>query len=163
MVEQIGSGIVRIKNAMHESGLPEPVFKTEGMFTDVLQRHYTGDPSIALEQESEIYREKTAETREKTAETREKIVEKPIEKTSETREKIVEKPIEKIAETREKTVEKIIRLIQENPFITSKQLQIETGLKRRGIEYNLQKLQKAGIINRQGPDKGGFWIILKNS
>ncbi len=38
MVEQIGSGIDRIKDAIKQSGLPEPVFKTAGMFSVVFQR-----------------------------------------------------------------------------------------------------------------------------
>ena len=38
MVEQIGSGITRIKNLMLEQKLPLPEFKTEGMFTVVFQR-----------------------------------------------------------------------------------------------------------------------------
>ena len=63
--------------------------------------------------------------------------------------------------TVEKTRGKILRLIQKYPTITSQQLQNETGLKRRGVEYNLEKLQKVGIIRRQGPDKGGSWITLK--
>jgi ATP-dependent DNA helicase RecG len=39
MVEQIGSGITRIKNLMLEQKLPLPEFKTEGMFTVVFQRY----------------------------------------------------------------------------------------------------------------------------
>jgi len=67
---------------------------------------------------------------------------------------------ETVEKTVEKTMEKILRLVQKNPTITSQQLQNETGLTRRGVEYNLEKLQKAGIIKRQGPDKGGSWVIL---
>ncbi len=38
MVEQVGSGIRRIKKDIREAGLPEPVFKTKGMFTIVFER-----------------------------------------------------------------------------------------------------------------------------
>jgi ATP-dependent DNA helicase RecG len=38
MVEQVGSGIGRIKDRMKAAQLSEPLFKTEGMFTVVLQR-----------------------------------------------------------------------------------------------------------------------------
>jgi ATP-dependent DNA helicase RecG len=58
MVEQIGSGITRIKNLMLEQKLPLPEFKTEGMFTVVFQR-------------SESWVKTGVETREKT---REKII-----------------------------------------------------------------------------------------
>ena len=38
MVEQVGSGINRIKDEMKKAGLPKPVFKTEGLFTIVFYR-----------------------------------------------------------------------------------------------------------------------------
>jgi hypothetical protein len=38
MVEQVGSGIGRIKDQMKEAKLPQPEFKTDGMFTVVLHR-----------------------------------------------------------------------------------------------------------------------------
>ncbi|UII32779.1 helix-turn-helix domain-containing protein [Fulvivirga ulvae] len=38
MVEQVGSGIGRIKDQMKTAKLPEPEFKTDGMFTVVMQR-----------------------------------------------------------------------------------------------------------------------------
>lgn len=39
MEEQVRSGVGRIKDQMKDAGLPEPQFKTEGMFTVVLQRN----------------------------------------------------------------------------------------------------------------------------
>ncbi len=38
MVEQVGSGIKRIKTDVRVAGLPEPVFKTKGIFTIVFER-----------------------------------------------------------------------------------------------------------------------------
>ncbi len=38
LVEQVGSGIGRIRELMEEAGLPEPVFQKQGMFTVVMQR-----------------------------------------------------------------------------------------------------------------------------
>ena len=38
LVEQIGSGIIRMNNSMKEAGLPEPVYSTEGMFTVSFRR-----------------------------------------------------------------------------------------------------------------------------
>ena len=38
MVEQIGSGIIRMNDLMKEAGLPEPVFSIEGMFTVTFKR-----------------------------------------------------------------------------------------------------------------------------
>jgi ATP-dependent DNA helicase RecG len=38
LVEKIGSGISRIRDAMKVAGLPKPEFKTEGIFTVVFKR-----------------------------------------------------------------------------------------------------------------------------
>ncbi|MPM30651.1 hypothetical protein SDC9_77201 [bioreactor metagenome] len=59
MVEKIGSGISRIKDAIKVAGLPEPEFKTDGIFTVVFTR-------IVIEKALEDSTEKT---------TREKIIE----------------------------------------------------------------------------------------
>jgi predicted HTH transcriptional regulator len=72
-------------------------------------------------------------------------------------EKTVEKNVEK---TVEKTVEKILRLITDNPQITQTELSEMTGLTRRGIEWNLTKLKAQGLLERIGPDKGGYWKVL---
>jgi len=38
LVEQVGSGIIRMNDLMQEAGLPLPEYTTEGMFTIKLQR-----------------------------------------------------------------------------------------------------------------------------
>ena len=38
MVEQVGSGINRIKSSLKEASLPTPIFRTEGMFTIVFRK-----------------------------------------------------------------------------------------------------------------------------
>jgi len=58
------------------------------------------------------------------------------------------------------TVEKILGLIQDNPRVTQKELVSQTGLTRRGVEWNLKKLKDAGRIRRIGPDKGGHWEVV---
>lgn len=63
--------------------------------------------------------------------------------------------------TVEKTVEKILVLIKANPHITQKQLIHETGLTRRGVEWNLKKLKKEGRLKRVGPAKGGYWEVIE--
>ncbi|HUM89349.1 MAG TPA: ATP-binding protein [Prolixibacteraceae bacterium] len=75
----------------------------------------------------------------------------------ESKEKTSEEAVEK---TVEKTVEKIIiDLINANPKTTTKNMISATGLTRRGVEYQLNKLKETGKIERIGPDKGGFWKV----
>lgn len=61
--------------------------------------------------------------------------------------------------TVDKTVEKIIALLVQNPEITQNELQLATGLSRRGVEWNIQKLKARGIIERIGPNNGGYWKV----
>jgi len=62
-----------------------------------------------------------------------------------------------------KTVGKILEEIEQNPSITRKELSVQTGLSVRGVEWNLNKLKKEGIIKRIGPAKGGHWEITENN
>lgn len=66
-----------------------------------------------------------------------------------------------VEETGEKTVEKIQLLIRQNPRITQQELMRQTGLSRRGVEWNLAKLKAKGLLRRIGADKGGYWEVLK--
>lgn len=67
--------------------------------------------------------------------------------------------------TVEKTVDDssiaILKLIRENPQITSTNLQKATGLSRRGIEWNINKLKKENRLQRIGPAKGGHWKVIE--
>jgi predicted HTH transcriptional regulator len=72
--------------------------------------------------------------------------------------KTVEKTVEK---TVGETVEKILKLLQDNPNITQEELVRLTGLTRRGVEWNISQLKAKGVIERIGPNKGGYWKILQ--
>ncbi len=63
--------------------------------------------------------------------------------------------------TREKTREKIIRLIKDNPRITQEELAEKAGISIKGVEWNLNQLKQKGLLKRIGPDKGGYWQVIK--
>ena len=62
--------------------------------------------------------------------------------------------------TVEETVEIIITAMKSNPKITSKELQLMTGLTRRGVEYQISNLKKENKIIRVGSTKAGEWKVL---
>ncbi|MDR1997783.1 MAG: putative DNA binding domain-containing protein [Candidatus Margulisbacteria bacterium] len=62
--------------------------------------------------------------------------------------------------TKEKTKEKIIKAIQNDSLITIQKLAEILGLTTQGVEWNIARLKKQGIIRRVGPDKGGYWEVL---
>lgn len=56
----------------------------------------------------------------------------------------------------------IIALIKENPSISRKELSARIGnITEDGIKYHIQRLQKMGVLRREGPDYGGKWVVLK--
>jgi len=73
------------------------------------------------------------------------------------------KKIERIKDYPEKTVEKILIIISNNPQITQKELAEITGLTKRGIDWNLTKLKSKGLIERIGPDHGGYWKVIEKA
>ncbi len=55
---------------------------------------------------------------------------------------------------------KILRLIQENPDITQRELIEELQISLRTIKRLMADLQKRGVIERQGSNRKGKWIII---
>ncbi|MDD4353562.1 MAG: winged helix-turn-helix transcriptional regulator [Candidatus Nanoarchaeia archaeon] len=51
----------------------------------------------------------------------------------------------------QKTVEKIILAIKEKPKISNKELEIITGLSRRGVEWNIKKTKKIRYSKKNRP------------
>jgi len=75
------------------------------------------------------------------------------------------KLIHNYKKTREKTREKIFYLIEYNKYnkyITIQELSTELNISVKGIEWQISKLKTEGKIRRVGPDKGGYWEIIKN-
>ena len=64
-------------------------------------------------------------------------------------------------EPREKTREKILNIIQNQPKITIKELAGIIGLTVKGIDWQVSQLKKENLLKRIGPDKGGYWEVLK--
>ena len=58
-----------------------------------------------------------------------------------------------------KSREKIIALLSENGKLTAAGLAAEIGVTAKAIEKHLAKLKAEGIIEREGPDKGGSWKV----
>jgi ATP-dependent DNA helicase RecG len=61
----------------------------------------------------------------------------------------------------EKMSEKILRLIGENNSVTTEEIASLLGKSTRTIERQIKQLKEQGKIERIGPDKGGYWKIIK--
>lgn len=56
----------------------------------------------------------------------------------------------------------IIRLVMENQHITIDEMVEKTNTSKRTVQRVIQKLKAAKIIDRKGPNLGGYWCILKD-
>jgi ATP-dependent DNA helicase RecG len=64
---------------------------------------------------------------------------------------------------RKKNSEKILELIRENPKITMKEMAGLTSLSITSVKRILTDLKNKEIIERQGSDKHGVWIVKKET
>ncbi len=55
----------------------------------------------------------------------------------------------------------ILERLEENPKITQVKLMNEFGLSRKQIQTILNDLQEDGLVERQGPNNGGCWIVKR--
>lgn len=55
----------------------------------------------------------------------------------------------------------IISLIKENPYISRMELSDKLGINGLAIQKYIVKLKAAGIIERIGADRGGYWRIIE--
>jgi len=97
----------------------------------------------------------------------EKGAEKGLEKVLEKGlEKVLGKDIEKVLN--EKGIrltfnqKQIVVYLLENPRDTNKQLSKKVGISERKIRENIKKLKIFGLLSRIGPDKGGYWKVIKS-
>jgi len=61
----------------------------------------------------------------------------------------------------QKTREAILDLIKNDEKITSTKMAESLGINRSAVSKHLKKMQDEGVIRREGPDKGGKWIVVK--
>lgn len=70
------------------------------------------------------------------------------------------KSTEESGEKKQKSREKIIQLLRTYPDYSAKKLAEAIGITDKAIEKHLAKLKADGSIKREGPDKGGKWVVL---
>jgi len=56
---------------------------------------------------------------------------------------------------------KILELVDENPYISKREMCEEFGISTTAIDKNISTLKKKGLLKRVGPARGGHWEIIK--
>ena len=57
----------------------------------------------------------------------------------------------------------ILDVIRENNAVSLKELAQKIGVASKTIQRDLGQLKSENVIRRVGPDKGGYWQIMKDS
>ena len=102
----------------------------------------------------------------KVTENREKVTEKLTEKPNrltENKERLIEKLIEKASINGDKLTENKIAILTfmiEDPYVSKSDLSKFVGISTAAISNNIEAMP-GKYLRRVGPDKGGFWEIIK--
>lgn len=70
-------------------------------------------------------------------------------------------PAETRVITRVNTRVKILAEIRANDLVTREELARSLNITVKGIDWQVAKLKREGVLKRVGPDKGGHWEVLK--
>ena len=134
-VKEFGEGMERICREQEANGAQAPSFRTDDSILKIT----------------------VPKVNEKVNENGGKVTEKLPEKVD-----VIENVTDTSQKTSQKTPQKIIGMIKEDPYISTSKMAEVIGIDRRNIARNIKKLQDQGIVRRVGPDKGGFWEIIKD-
>jgi len=52
-------------------------------------------------------------------------------------------------------------LIKDNPSITRKEIAELVGINENGVKFHINNLKEKRFLKRIGPDRGGYWKVLK--
>lgn len=135
LVENMGTGISKIRRLLREAKCAGPRFEFGSFFTIVFPRA-----------------EKKVDQGSKPGATTQETTQEPDRTTQETTQ-----------ETGMATEEAILRLLREDPSITQRQMASQVGLTPDGVKFHISKLKEKGIIRHEGPTKKGRWVIINQS
>lgn len=71
--------------------------------------------------------------------------------------------VKTIQNTTQTTTQKIVTRILQKPEITRQEPATEVGITDSGIKYHLKKIQDKSLLRRVGPDKVGYWEVVRQN
>ena len=165
LTERRSTGVPTIQTKLAENGSPRAIFETTDdrlTFLVTIPIHERCSDSSETKSESSGTSLSSSEESIETVGFSSEKSTGSSEKTSNSSEK-TSNSSEKTSNSSEKTSnssEKILELIQQDPKISAAGIAMEIGISSRGVEKQIKKLREAGIIKRNGADKGGYWEIV---
>lgn len=153
LIESYGSGIRRAKHAMAHNGNPPLLFEPTNDVDD-----YTMVTCPINEEFAYIRDHEDVTTRNPS-----EITVINAQETTPNTQEITEVngiDTQKNDSSSEKTSEKIKKYLRRYPNASAKEMAASFGLSQRAVEYQLRGLRQAGSIRRDGPARGGSWIVI---
>jgi ATP-dependent DNA helicase RecG len=155
-VEKMGTGILRINNALKDHGLPNAEFEfDENNFAIILK----DNTDKVTDNQKQIIEEKQS-TQETTQETTQESTQKTDQKTDQKADQKTDQKTDRHLYIKKGTQADVLSLLSENPYYTKKNLMEILGKSRGTINEHIIRLKKAGLLKRIGPDKGGHWEVI---
>ncbi len=181
LIEKVGSGILRMRNAMDEYGLKGPRFDVnDNWFTIIYDR-----PVDMWSKGSQKTAQKTAQKILELIKVNPHITINELSEQIKISDRAVKNHIKKFKDegflervgsdkggfwrvkesektaqkSSQKSSQKVLELIKDNPHITIKELAEQVEISDRAVKNHIKKLKDEGFLERIGSDKGGFWEV----
>ena len=154
LIERYGSGIMRVRKICKDYGIKEPLFReiSQGFEVVLYKNKYTDK---STDKYKEINTDKYQEIN--TDKNKEIVTDRDTDNvTDKVTDNVTDKVVNKSTDKRNLS---ILELIRNNKFITTEEIAKVLGVVRRTIARDVEHLKSKSIIQRIGPDKGGYWII----
>ena len=138
LTEGRNTGFGKILSALEENGSPKPEFETDEGHNYFITRLFIHKAFMKQGQKRAEVGQKGAEVGSKGAKVDQKGVKKGTERSLE-----------------------ILNRMRENPFVTQVKLMEEFHLSRKQIQNIIQYLRLNGLVEREGSNRSGKWIVKK--
>ena len=166
LTEGRNTGFGKILSALEENGSPKPEFETDEGHNYFITRLFIHKAFMKQESKGAKIGQKGAEVEPKGAEVGLKGAEvkakgaKVEPKGAEIEEKGVKVDAKGAKKGTERRLE-ILNRMRENPFVTQVKLMEEFNLSRKQIQNIIQYLRLNGLVEREGSNRSGKWIVKK--
>lgn len=155
-MREFSEGVDRICRELEVNGAGNPSFHTDEFILKITVREVTEKVTAKVTENGKKVTEKV----EKVTENGEKLPEKVTENYS----NVIERVIEKASANGDKLTENRIAILEmmiDNPYISKTELSQAIGISANSIMRNIDYM-RGKYLRRVGPDKGGFWEIIKD-
>ena len=159
LTEGRNTGFGKILSALEDNGSPKPEFETDEGHNYFITRLFIHEAFIEKELKGAKVGQKGAKVEPKGAEVGQKGAE-VRQKGAEVGQKGAEVDQKGAKKGTERSLE-ILNRMRENPFVTQVKLMEEFHLSRKQIQNIIQYLRLNGLVEREGSNRSGKWIVKK--